>query len=224
VICSFEKPTFPRSPASFTLNWACLALILCSMFTSAVAAEPSSGIVTGVFDGDTIMLSSGEKVRYLGIDAPEISHRGSPADCFGYEAKAVNESLVLHKNVTLLYDRVRTDAHGRLLAYVFLPDGRCVNAELLMQGCALVFHSSDGFGRFDDFLARQKEAMRARRGLWGHCPVEPSDHYLANRRSHVFHRPGCTYGRQTGSGNRIRFDSRAAALEAGFSPCRRCKP
>jgi micrococcal nuclease len=224
VLSKASGPRFWRSPAFTALRRVGLGLLLCSLLASAVAAEPSSGIVADVFDGDTIVLSSGERVRYLGIDAPEVSHRSSPADCFGHEAKALNESLVLRKKVSLLYDRVRTDAHGRLLAYVFLPDGRCINAEMLMRGGALVFHSPDGFGRFEAFLAHQKEAMRARRGLWGQCPVEPSDHYLANRRSHVFHRPGCTYGRQTGYANRVRFDSRAGALEAGFSPCRRCKP
>ncbi|NTW35501.1 MAG: thermonuclease [Syntrophobacteraceae bacterium] len=215
---------FCRNPAFMALSRVALALLLCPLFASAAATEPSSGIVADVFDGDTIMLSSGEKVRYLGIDAPEVSHRSSPADCFGHEAKTLNKSLVLHKRVRLLYDRVRTDGHGRLLAYVFVPDGRCVNAELVLQGCALVFHSADGFGRFEEFLTHQKVAMRARRGLWGQCSVKPSDHYLANCRSHVFHRPGCTYGQQTGPGNRVRFDSRATALEAGFSPCRRCKP
>ncbi len=215
----FFTDSFPQLFAKVALGF-----LLCCLFTSVASSEPSSGTVVTVFDGDTILLNSGEKVRYLGIDAPEVSHRSSPADCFGYEAKALNEKLVLNQRVNLRYDRVKTDPHGRLLAYVFLPDGRCVNSEMLMHGCAMVFRSSNGFDRFEEFLAYQMQAMRTRRGLWGQCAVSPSEHYTGNRRSYVFHRPGCTYGQQTGPGNRIRFDSRARALEAGFSPCRRCRP
>ena len=202
---------------------ACI-LWVCCLFSSVAAAAPTNGMVTAVFDGDTILLESGEKIRYLGVDAPEVSHQGSPADCYGHEAKDLNEQLVFHKRVSLRYDRATTDVHGRWLAYVFLPDGRCVNAELVKKGCATVFHSSEGFGKFDEFLSYQRQAMRDQRGLWGQCRVKPSNHYTGNRRSYVFHRAGCPYGRQTGSSNRTRFDSRNAALEAGYSPCRRCKP
>lgn len=191
---------------------------------SAAMDAPATGMVVKVFDGDTVLLNSGEKVRYLGIDAPEVAHEDSPADCYGAEAKTLNEELVLHRRVQLRYERVRTDSHGRLLAYVYLPDGRCVNDELVLNGCAVVFHSSEGFSRFHEVLAHQKAALRHQRGLWGRCPVDPSDHYLANRKSYVFHRPDCPFGRQTGSKNRLRFDSRESALESGFSPCRRCRP
>ncbi len=215
----FYTNIFPQLFAKVVIGF-----LLCCLVTSVASSEPSSGTVVSVFDGDTILLNSGEKVRYLGIDAPEVSHRSSPADCFGYEAKAFNERLVLNKRVSLRYDRVKTDAHGRLLAYVLLPDGRCINTEMLMHGCAMVFRSSNGFDRFEEFLSYQRQAMRNRRGLWGQCAVNPSEHYVGNRRSYVFHRPDCIYGQQTGPGNRIKFDSRTKALEAGFSPCRRCKP
>ncbi|MCU0571984.1 MAG: thermonuclease family protein [Syntrophobacteraceae bacterium] len=201
-----------------------LAALLQLGFASPASGMPASGVVVKVFDGDTVLLGSGEKIRYLGIDAPEVAHGNTPADCHGQEAKALNERLVLRQRVDLRYDRIQTDSHGRLLAYVHLPDGRCVNSELVLQGCAVVFRSPEGFSRFHELLAHQKAAMRDRRGLWGQCRVKPSDHYLGNRRSYVFHRPDCPFGRQTGSGNRVRFDSRLTAFEAGFSPCRRCRP
>ena len=191
---------------------------------STASGLPASGVVVKVFDGDTVLLGSGEKVRYLGVDAPEVAHDHSPADCHGDEAKALNEQLVLRRRVILTYDRIRHDSHGRLLAYVHLPDGRCVNGELVLNGCALVFRSQDGFERFDEFLSHQRVAMRELRGLWGQCKVKTSDHYVGNSRSYVFHRPDCPFGRQIGSGNRVRFDSRSTAFEAGFSPCRRCRP
>ncbi len=201
-----------------------LAAILSLGSCRGAVAAPAGGVVVAVFDGDTVLLDSGEKIRYLGIDAPEVAHSGSTADCYGHEAKALNEKLVRRQRVTLRYDRTAIDVHGRWLAYVFLPDGRCVNAELVAQGCALVFRSAEGFSKLDELLSLQRDAMRNQRGLWGQCRVKPSEYYLGNRRSYIFHRPGCSYGRQTGSSNRTRIDSRTAAFEAGLSPCRRCKP
>jgi hypothetical protein len=95
---------------------------------------------------------------------------------------------------------------------------------MVLRGCALIFQSDEGFEKFSEFLTHQRRAIRDRRGMWGQCPVKPSNHYLGNRRSHVFHRPDCTYGRTTGARNRVRFESRTTPLEEGFSPCRRCKP
>ncbi|MGV8073900.1 MAG: thermonuclease family protein [Syntrophobacteraceae bacterium] len=185
---------------------------------------PSFGTVSVVLDGDTIILRSGEKIRYLGIDAPEIAHDKSSGDCYGEEAKKINADLVLNKKVKILYDRQKIDDYSRLLGYVYLPDGRCANEEMIKSGAANVFRSGKGFSKFDDFLLRQREAIRSRKGLWGNCPVKPEASYIANQRSYVFHRPGCRFGQSTAAANRVRYQTRLDALDDGYSPCRRCKP
>lgn len=190
----------------------------------APAAPPTSGTVSTVLDGDTIVLHSGERVRYLGLDAPEIAHNGSPGDCYGDEARQANRDLVLHQRVTLQYEREAKDRHGRLLAYVVLQDGRCVNSELIRTGMARVFRSREGFSRFEELVALQREALSSRRGLWGACVVKPARFYVANRSSWVFHRADCPFGRATGARNTLHFAARWSALGEGFSPCRRCKP
>lgn len=193
-------------------------------WTPASAAPPTSGTVSTVLDGDTIVLLSGERVRYLGIDAPEIEHNGAPGDCYGDEARQANRDLVLHQRVTLQYEREATDRHGRLLAYVVLQDGRCANSELIRGGMAHVFRSRERFSRFEEFVALQREALSSRRGLWGACAARPARFYVANRSSWVFHRADCRFGRSAGSRNTLRFATRWGALGEGFSPCRRCKP
>lgn len=185
---------------------------------------PGSGQVTFVVDGDTVVLESGEKVRYLGIDAPEIAHDGSEADCFGEQARKMNRDLVLHKQVSLEYDQEKIDQHGRLLAYVILPGGRCANAELLRAGCAFVFRPAQDFRRLQEFLLLQKEAFRQHRGMWGACEVKPEKSYAGNRGTFVFHRPDCPLGRKIAAARRVRFADRWAGLEQGYRPCRRCKP
>jgi len=209
-----------RGFAVFTL----LTFLMVGSSAWALRSLPSSGMVTAVFDGDTILLDTRDRVRYLGIDAPEVSHGEEAPDCMGEEAAKFHSQMVLHKRVLLHYDRERRDDHGRLLAYVHLADGRCANVELLRGGYAFVRRSQEGFARLDEFLGIQREAIRARRGLWGRCPGTPAGEYLGNRRSFVLHVPDCSWGKRTGARNRERFSSRWPAFEQGYRPCRECKP
>lgn len=105
---------------------------------------PSTGIVTKVPDGDTIEITSSDKipngpdkvsarsVRLLGIAAPE-------AGATNYkEAKTTLERLVLGKKVTLEYDANQNDKYGRILAWIWL-DGKLINQEMITSGLAAPF-------------------------------------------------------------------------------------
>jgi micrococcal nuclease len=202
----------------------CGAILL--LYCAVAQASPLTGKVKAVFDGDTVLLESGERVRYLGIDAPEVAHEGVPGDCYGEQARAANRNWVLGKQVVLKYDRGREhrDHYGRLLAYVALPDGTCINAELLRAGLAWVFRHGETFERFGEFLGYQRDALQHHKGLWDNCPVQEELYYLANQRSWIFHRPDCPLGKAMGRSKRERLPNRRAALEAGFRPCHTCRP
>jgi len=127
--------------------------------------------VSRVIDGDTIVLSNGDHVRYLGIDAPEthILQNGHWIDApkpFGPEAAEFNRQMVEGKVVRLEYDVERYDKYNRTLAYIYVDD-KCVNAELLKEGYACVFNKSPNIKHADEFIALQREARLARRGMWG---------------------------------------------------------
>ncbi|SHF92341.1 Metal binding domain of Ada [Desulfacinum infernum DSM 9756] len=207
------------------LGGGCLAaLIFLALSPLRAASLPEYAWVVRVYDGDTVLLDTGDKVRYLGIDAPEVDHEGGAGDCYALQAWRRNKGLVEGRKVQLRYDEVRRDEHGRLLAYVHTPDGRCVNTVLLREGCALVFRTPKGFERFREFLDAQRNAMKGSKGLWGECRVQPAPFYLGNQRSYVFHRPSCPFGTQTARRNLVRFNSRWDALWDGYRPCRRCRP
>lgn len=216
-------PCNRRKPTARALSGLFLLLMLAGSET-AIAGPPSSGLVSAVLDGDTIVLQSGEKVRYLGIDAPELGHNGNPDECYGREARKANDELVSSQRIQLEYDDTTTDRHGRLLAYVTLSDGRSVNGELIRGGFAHVFRSHEGFSRFSQLLVLQRQALFHKRGMWGACPVKPERSYIANQRSGVFHRSGCRYGKRIHARRSLHFETRWAALDQGFSPCRRCSP
>lgn len=134
---------------------------------------PTEAKVDRVIDGDTIVLASGEKIRYLLVDAPETTLGHD--DCYGSNAAQFNSDLVLGKTVQLSYDVECTDMYGRLLAYVSV-DGQEVNKLMIERGYACVLHiPPDGDDRADEFKMYQLEAKTAMRGLWGACdPLPPA--------------------------------------------------
>ena len=138
-----------------------LAVVL--LHEAAVAWQWSQ--VRWVDDGDTVVLSDGTRVRYIGVNAPEIAHEDMPAERFGPEAKAFNRQLVYQKKVRLELDRERHDQYGRLLAYVYLPDGRMLNCTLVREGYG---YADPRFPHVyqAEFSRLQDQALRARRGLW----------------------------------------------------------
>lgn len=179
--------------------------------------------VRWVDDGDTIVLLDGRRVRYLGINAPEVAHEryGQKAEPMGSEALALNRHLVLRKRVRIELDEETHDAYGRLLAYVFLPGGRMVNEQMLLEGLAYVLPHRPN-SRYDALLLRaQRTAMQAARGIWPRWK-EMERQVIGNRRSRRFHARSCPNSRKIGARNRIRFDSPWEAFWEGYAPARKC--
>lgn len=124
--------------------------------------------VSRVLDGDTIELNTGQKIRYIGVDAPELHQIDKRSTCFGNEALEANKNLVEGKIVTLEKDQSETDQYGRLLRYVYV--------ENVMIGQKLI---SEGFARAKDYppdsryktLLKNAEdqAKLNRKGLWSTC-------------------------------------------------------
>ena len=125
--------------------------------------------VIRVVDGDTInvLIDGGEyRLRYIGIDTPELNHPTRGVEPFGPEATEANRELVEGKTVLLEKDVSETDRFGRLLRYVYVGD-LMVNEELLRQGMARVATFPPDVKYVDRFLDIQREAQEAGRGLWG---------------------------------------------------------
>ena len=119
--------------------------------------------VIRVIDGDTIEVSGGRRVRYIGVDAPEVG--GGPQH-YGPEATGFNNSLVAGRMVTLEKDVSDVDRFGRLLRFVYADD-ILVNAELVREGYARAKVYPPDTGHAECFAALEREAREAKRGLWG---------------------------------------------------------
>jgi micrococcal nuclease len=136
-------------------------------------------LVTRVVDGDTIQLASGERVRLIGIDTPEMHesdklYRDSQRTrqdagtikALGKKSYEFTRVLLEGKRVSLEFDVEKHDRYDRLLAYVYLKDGTFVNAEIVKQGYASLLTIPPNVKYADLFLRLYREARENKRGLW----------------------------------------------------------
>ncbi len=135
-----------------------------------------------VVDGDTVEIEIDglrERVRLLGIDAPESVHPTVPVQCFGAEASAgLAEALAAGTEVELQRDIDARDRYDRLLLYVYRSsDGLFVNRWLIEQGLADTSFYEPNTAQAATLIAARREARAARIGLWGSCdgPDQPLD-------------------------------------------------
>ena len=138
------------------------AIILFILPLCACSSPPEIARVTQVIDGDTIIIDTGHRVRYIGIDTPEVHPE---LEAYGMEAWQVNRRLVEGKEVRLERDVSETDKYGRLLRYVYV-DNIFVNAELVRQGLAEA-KAYPPDTKYQGYLEQMEaEAREAGRGIW----------------------------------------------------------
>lgn len=227
------------------LRWAVFPALLALLW--GCAAPPGGGNgelpeglhpvrVVEVTDGDTVVVrmpgSEDERLRLIGVDAPETA---DPPDPYGPEAAAYARERLEGRKVYLETDVEERDRHGRLLGYVWLepPDAvpagtgevreKMFNARMLLDGYAMKMTVAPNVRYADCFQEFQREAREQARGLWG-LPADEEEYYLGNRNTRRFHRPDCPDAARIAPENVVRLADRAACFDAGFEPCRNCKP
>jgi micrococcal nuclease len=166
------------------------AVLTLGLSSGGQAALPDSASVRRVIDGDTIELTDGRLIRYLGVDAPELRRRVGEEWIVDPEpgaqaAAEANRRWVEGRTVRLEYDVATHDRFGRLLAYVYVESGRdivaaageppaddrgagevMVNAELLRAGYAQPLTIPPNVRYAERFRALTREAQAAGRGVW----------------------------------------------------------
>lgn len=134
-----------------------------------------------MIDGDTIELGSGQRVRLVQIDTPEVF---SGPECYGKQASGIAKGLLPVGTRVLMHMEPTSDPvdrYGRLLRYVIRArDGLNVILHLVAIGAAAPWFYHGERGRY--FAALQelsKQARGKRLGLWGVCPKTVYDPYNA---------------------------------------------
>jgi len=128
--------------------------------------------VNYVYDGDTLQLEDGRKVRLIGIDTPEVfskkRHIPSEIKASGQRARtALQQQLSKAKmRVGLDYGQQRFDRYGRTLAHVFTAEGVNVQAHLIKQGHAIAFTTPPNDRLSNCYQQQENLARQAKRGIW----------------------------------------------------------
>ena len=158
-----------RTAARVARAWPLvIALATLLAVSDAGVGQTLTASVVRVVDGDTIYVDLGghiEKVRYIGMDTPETHHPARGEEPGGRAATEVNRRLVEGRTVRLELDVRHRDRYARLLAYVWVGE-TMVNAELVRLGYAQVMTVPPNVRYASLFLALQREAREAGRGLW----------------------------------------------------------
>jgi micrococcal nuclease len=210
-----------------------LASLLYIIFIAGTLhAQTITGKVVGVADGDTVTVLQNQnqyKIRLYGIDTPE---KGQD---FGNRAKQFTSDLIFGKEVRVIEKDV--DRYGRVVGMIYIGN-ICVNEEIVREGLAWVYdyYCKDSVCR--EWAGLEAQARQSSIGLWSHPdPIPPWDYrkgdrggakvilggkYHGNTSSHVFHKKGCKHFNCKNCTEV--FDSREAAIKAGYRPCGGCRP
>lgn len=118
------------------------------------------------------MNGKSERVRFIGVDTPETKDPRTTVQCFGKMASEFTKQMIGDSPVRLETDPTNTnrDRYNRLLRYVYLPDGRLLNAELIKQGYGFAYVLYP-FQKMEEFKSYETEARQQNRGLWGECQI-----------------------------------------------------
>ncbi len=183
--------------------------------------------VTHVYDGDTIQLMDGRRVRLIGINAPEIMHEDRKGECqkaepFGENAKQYLTNKLIHQKVSLEMDHEAQDHYHRILAYVFLTDGTIINEKMVEQGLAYCLPTSPNT-RYEKQLEKtQQIAMDSGKGIWKRITKNLNQIYIGNKKSKRFHTTDCTFNKHSSPKNRIVFKKIWDCFYSGYAPCKKC--
>lgn len=180
------RPSRRHIRRAVTLGSLVAALIVAGLQSLHVPVVPAAVLqqqpglypVVHINDGDTIIVRTAtgeETVRLLGIDTPEVKDPRKPVQCFGQAASNHTHARLDGQSVRLEPDPEDTDRdkYGRLLRYVYLPDGTLYNAELVRDGYAFAY-TVFPITKLDEFRALEADARAHNRGLWAGCKVDES--------------------------------------------------
>jgi micrococcal nuclease len=179
--------SLPRTRKQF-IPWLIATILLLAVGASQldpsatpklINVQPGYYRVVEFFDGDTIavdMNGANEKIRLIGVDTPETHDPRKSVQCYGKQASEFTKNLIGNNPVRLEADPTNQnrDRYNRLLRYVYLPDGRLVNGELIKQGYGFAY-TSFPFQKLEEFREFQRQAQEQSQGLWSTCEPQTND-------------------------------------------------
>ena len=129
-----------------------------------------------VYDGDTIKLTDGRKVRLIGINSPEMGYGQRAEQAYAIDAReTLKQFFARSRIVRLRFGKDKKDRYKRVLAHVFNRDGQNVAAQLIRRGLGYAIVVPPNDWQMDCYFTLEKEARRAGRFIWNHPGYLPKD-------------------------------------------------
>ncbi len=170
---STESKIIPSTSPIIKFNPVSSSVEINATSSSIAGIDGERVLVTDVVDGDTIKVTGGRTVRFVGIDTPETVDPRRPVGCFGKEASNETKRLLTGKIVILQKDVSEKDKYNRLLRLIYLPldDGQTlfVNDYLVRMGFAKDYRYPPDIKYDEEFKQAENDARQNLRGLWGKC-------------------------------------------------------
>jgi micrococcal nuclease len=192
------------------ITYLCLALFIGIVLVGC--SKGSDIIVSKVYDGDSFVLSNGDGVRLIGIDAPE---KGEPG---AEEARSFLIGLIEGKHIRLEPDKENRDKYNRLLRYVYIND-TFVNAEMIKNGYATTLFIPPNDKYRQEFTAFENAAKDAQKGLWAKQETPKGETVYITNTGNKYHRAEC----ESLSKSKIPMELKEAKAK-GYEPCKVCDP
>ncbi len=167
----------PALPFSVLLTATTRLFLLLSLFffSSAPFAQESNCSyhsfdkrerVTRVYDGDTVKLANGEKIRLIGINTPEINYKTGNPEPYAKKAKRFLEKRVLNKRVGIKYGKEKKDRYKRKLGHLFLLNGDNIQYQMLAAGLAFNITIPPNLWQHNCYQKAAKTAQQKRLNIW----------------------------------------------------------
>lgn len=134
--------------------------------TIAIKASYGYFAVKSVYDGDTVVLADGQKIRLLGINTPEVQHRDKSADAGGDEAREWLTNKLKDAKVRVETDVEKTDSYGRTLGHLFTENQEHINVALVAAGLAQVTIWPPNLKYTKELINAGQQAEAAKLGIW----------------------------------------------------------
>lgn len=169
-----ERAHKPGALSCFCLNVIFWLIAPAAATECVIDRIDATAPIAHVYDGDTVQLGDGQRLRLIGIDTPELGRHGQPDQSLAAMARdALRQRLPRGSVIRLRYDIERHDAHGRRLAHGFFKEGDSASVWLLEQGLATLMIIPPDFLNAECYAAAERRAREARRGLWSLPEYQP---------------------------------------------------
>ena len=129
--------------------------------------------VKKVYDGDTLTLKDGRRIRLLGINTPELAHGGKPAEPLGKQSRQQLKQILGKGPVFLLVGKDAHDHYGRVLGHVFDAAGESVSAQLLRLGAGFAVVIPPNTRLSECYQEAELFARSNGLGVWGNPFFQP---------------------------------------------------